>query len=99
MAAYDGCLLVPQRKGIQEISLALISHYKDSYLQLVIQGGVDPEVLIRVCGESESIACFEIRAKFKSIVASETGFPSCPAAGSFYLASRPELSADLTNFG
>jgi hypothetical protein len=53
-------------KAFEEISLALIFHYKNSYLQLAIEGGVDPEVLMRVCGESESIACFEIRAKFKS---------------------------------
>jgi hypothetical protein len=38
---------------------------KDSYMQLAMQG-VDPEVLIRVRGESGSIDCFKIRAEFKS---------------------------------
>jgi hypothetical protein len=56
-------------KAFKEISLALILHYKESYLQLVVQGVIDTDFLMRACGKSASFACFGIRAKFKSSLA------------------------------
>ena len=53
-------------KAFEEISLALIFHYEDTYLQLAIQGGADAEVVASICYEPAPIPSFKIQAKFRN---------------------------------
>jgi hypothetical protein len=61
----------------------LIFYYKDYYLQLAIQGGADPEALMRICGKSESIAALRYKLNLR-----ESSFARRSKKYSVYRATR-----------